>query len=89
MVPHGRSLALTAETLRLGTTIRYHYRTGSALATVVERTSERVTFVGEDCDGTFTHDQIDRLFATDRLQVVLDDELHLPADASLDGYRRN
>lgn len=89
MVPHGRSLALTAETLHLGTTIRYHYRTGSALATVVERTPERVTFVGEDCDGTFTHDQIDRLFATDRLQVVLDDELHLPADASLDGYRRN
>ncbi|ELY59880.1 hypothetical protein QA600_00230 [Natronococcus sp. A-GB1] len=84
MVPHGTSLGVTAETLHLGTTIRYHYRNGSALATVVERTPERVTFVGDDCDGTFTHDQIDRLFATDRLQVVLDDELHLPDGTSLE-----
>ncbi|AGB36103.1 hypothetical protein [Natronococcus occultus] len=84
MVPHRQSLTLSAETLHRGTTIRYHYRTGSALATVVERTPERVTFVGEDCDGTFTDDQIDRLFATDRLQVVLDDELHLPADATFE-----
>ncbi|WP_306055263.1 hypothetical protein [Natronococcus wangiae] len=78
-MPHGRSsLRATGDALLPGTTVRYHYRTGSALATVVERTDEYVTFVGDDCDGRFTHDQIERLFASDRLQVVLDDELHAP-----------
>lgn len=71
-------LRVTGDALHPGTTVRYHYRTGSALATVVERTDQHVTFVGDDCDGRFTHDQIEQLLATDRLQVVLDDELHAP-----------
>lgn len=71
-------LSVTAAALVPGTTVRYHYRTGSSLASVVERTGEFVAFVGEDCDGTFTRDQIDRLFADGRLEVVLDDEIHAP-----------
>ena len=73
-----RYLRVTADALFPGTTVRYSYRTGSSLATVVERTDGIVTFVGEDCDGRFTHGQIDRLFADGRLEVVLDDENHTP-----------
>lgn len=71
---------VTADALGPGTTVRYHYRTGNSLATVVERTDRYVTFVGEECDGTFTHDQIDRLIDDDRLQIVLDDETHAPLE---------
>jgi hypothetical protein len=77
-------LHVTGDALLPGTTVRYHFRTGSALATVIERTDEHVTFVGDECDGRFTHDQIDRLLATDRLQIVLDDEYHAPRTALVD-----
>ncbi|ELY68422.1 hypothetical protein [Natrinema versiforme] len=81
MALHRREfLSVTAEALHPGTTVRYRYRNGSSLATVVERTDRLVTFVGEDCDGTFTHGQIDRLFADDRLEIVLNDRIHAPAD---------
>ena len=70
----------TADALFPGATVRYHYRTGDSLATVVERTDRYLTFVGEECDGRFTHNQIDRLIEDGRLEVVLDDETHLPAD---------
>ncbi|MCU4925038.1 hypothetical protein OB905_03430 [Halobacteria archaeon AArc-dxtr1] len=73
-------LRVTEAALLPGTTVRYHYRTGSSFATVVERTDRLVTFVGPDCDGTFSFDQIDRLIADDRLEVVLDDAIHAPAD---------
>ncbi|MFP8951867.1 hypothetical protein ACLI4Z_02675 [Natrialbaceae archaeon A-arb3/5] len=75
-----RSLRVTADAVLPGATVRYHYRGGSSLATVTERTERYVTFVGEDCDGRFTHDQIDRLIEADRLQVVLDNERHVPTD---------
>lgn len=74
------ALRVTADALAPGTTVRYHYRTGNSLATVVERTDRYVTFVGGECDGTFTHDQIDRLIDDDRLQIVLDDETHVPLE---------
>jgi hypothetical protein len=66
------TFGLTVDAIHPGTTVRYHYRSGSSLATVVEKTADQVTFVGDDCDGTFTYDQIDRLIADGRLQVVLD-----------------
>ncbi|SER24205.1 hypothetical protein [Natrinema salaciae] len=85
MTLHRRQyLSVTAEALHPGTTVRYTYRTGSSLATVVERTDRLVTFVGEDCDGTFTNGQIDRLFADGRLEIVLDDESHTPDDERSD-----
>ncbi|MFC6767565.1 hypothetical protein [Natrinema soli] len=81
MTLHRRKyLSVTADALFPGTTVHYHYRDGSSLATVVERTESLVAFVGEDCDGRFTRGQIDRLFADGRLEVVLDDEIHLPDD---------
>lgn len=64
---------VTSDALSPGTTVRDHYRDGDSLATVTERTDRYVTFVGENCDGTFTHDRIERLFADDRLRSVLDD----------------
>ena len=73
-------LRVTAAALHPGTTVHYSYRTGSSLATVVERTDRFVTFVGEDCDGRFTHGQIDRLIRDGRLEIVLDDESHAPDD---------
>ncbi|QSX00969.1 hypothetical protein [Haloterrigena alkaliphila] len=71
----------TVDAIHPGTTVRYHYRSGSSLATVVERTERYVTFVGPNCDGRFTHEQIDRLIEDDRLEVVLDDDHHVPVDA--------
>ena len=72
------SARTTADALFPGTTVRYHYRTGDSLATIIERTERFLTFVGEECDGRFTYDQIDRLIEDDRLEVVLDDEMHVP-----------
>ena len=66
-----RHLRLTAAAIHPGTVVRYHYRTGSSLATVTEKGDRFLTFVGESCDGRFTHDQIDRLIDDGRLQVVL------------------
>ena len=73
-----RPVETTADALFPGTTVRYRYRTGDSLATVLERTDRFVTFVGPDCDGRFTHGQIDRLIEDGRLEVVLDDETHVP-----------
>ncbi|TYL40002.1 hypothetical protein CV102_06545 [Natronococcus pandeyae] len=85
MTVHGTpSLQATGDALFPGTTVRYHYRSGDGLATVVERTERYVTVVGTDYNGTFTHDQIDRLLAADRLQIVLDDEIHAPESALSD-----
>lgn len=71
MTPPRTYYTITSTALYPGTTVRYHYRDGNSLATVTERTDRYVTFVGDDCDGKFTHDQIERLFADDRLQLVL------------------
>ncbi|WP_440766850.1 hypothetical protein [Natronorubrum sp. DTA7] len=76
--PRPLPLQTTAAALFPGTTVHYAYRTGDSLATVVERTDRFVTFVGAECDGRFTHEQIDRLIDDGRLEVVLDDELHVP-----------
>lgn len=65
---------LTAEAVHPGTTVRYYHRYGSGLATVTEKCDRFVTFVGEDCDGRFSHEQIDRLLDDERLQIVLDDD---------------
>lgn len=65
--------------LFVGSTVRYHWRDGDGLATVVEATDDRIAFHGPECDGRFTRDQIDRLFDSDRLQVVLDDARHADA----------
>jgi hypothetical protein len=54
MVSHSTSLATSAETLQPGTSVRYHHRSGSSLATVTERTDEHIVFAGDDCDGQFT-----------------------------------
>ncbi|WP_049923174.1 hypothetical protein [Halopiger djelfimassiliensis] len=80
VLPRWTYARTTADALHLGTTVRYYYRTGDSLATVVERTERYVTFVGEECNGRFTHDQIDRLIEDDRLEVVLDDETHASAE---------
>ncbi|SEH16945.1 hypothetical protein SAMN04487967_2877 [Natronorubrum sediminis] len=81
MVPSpALSLQTTADALFPGTTVRYYYRTGDSLATVVDRSDRFITFLGTECDGRFTYDQIDRLFADDRLEVVLDDRTHVPGD---------
>ena len=80
IAPRWSRFRTTADALFPGTTVRYYYRTGDSLATVVECTDRFVTFVGPECDGRFTHDQIDRLLEDDRLEVVLDDERHVPDD---------
>ena len=85
MAVHGTpSLQATGDALFPGTTVQYQYRSGDGLATVVERTERYVTFVGTDCNGKFTHDQIDRLLAADQLRIVLDDEIHAPESALSD-----
>ena len=66
----------TAAALFVGTTVRYHWRDDAGLATVVEATDDYVSFSGPDCNGRFSRDQIDRLFADGRLEVVLDDAWH-------------
>lgn len=72
MTIRGRKyLSVDVDAVHPGTTVRYHYRTGDALATVVEKTDRYVEFVGDECNGRFTHDQIDRLMADDRLEIVL------------------
>ncbi|ADD05688.1 uncharacterized protein Nmag_2119 [Natrialba magadii ATCC 43099] len=78
MVLHRWAYRTSADALHPGTTVRYYYRTGDSLATVTERTERYVTFIGEECNGRFTHDQIDRLIRDGRLEVVLDDTDHLP-----------
>lgn len=62
----------TAAALFVGTTVQYRWRDGAGLATVTEATDDRIAFHGPDCNGRFTPDQVDRLFADGRLEVVLD-----------------
>ncbi len=78
MVLHRWAYRTSADALHPGTTVRYYYRTGDSLATVIERTEGYVTFAGEECNGRFTHDQIDRLIRDGRLEIVLDDTNHCP-----------
>lgn len=66
----------TVDALFVGTTVRYRWRDGAGLATVTEATDDRVSFSGPDCNGRFTREQVDRLFADGRLVVVLDDAWH-------------
>jgi hypothetical protein len=66
----------SADALFVGTTVRYRWRDDDGLATVVEATDDCIAFSGPECDGRFSHDQIDRLFEDDRLHVVLDDNWH-------------
>lgn len=71
-IPHRKYRRVTAAAIHPGTRVRYHHRDGSSRARVTEKTARYVTFAGDDCDGTFTHEQIDRLLTGDRLQIVLD-----------------
>lgn len=66
----------TAETIHENATVRYHWRDGSGLATVTEKTDRRIAFSGPECNGRFNRDQIDRLIDDGRLQIVLDDARH-------------
>lgn len=70
-IPRWKSLRVTSEAVWPGTTVRYHHRDGDSIATVTERTARFITFVGEECDGKFTHEQIDRLIEDGRLEIVL------------------
>lgn len=71
-IPHRKYRRVTAAAIHPGTRVRYHHRDGSSRARVTEKTARYVTFAGDDCDGTFTHEQIDRLLTDDRLHIVLD-----------------
>jgi len=62
---------ITSEALEPGTNVLYRHRTGDSLATVTEATDEHVAFVGDDCDGHFPREQIDRMLADGRLVLVL------------------
>ena len=75
-IPHGKFYRVTSDALPEGTTVRYHWRDGPGLATVTEKTDDRIAFRGPECNGRFTHDQIDRLVRDGRLEVVLDDVRH-------------
>lgn len=75
-VSRREGLGVTVDAIHPGATVRYHYRGGDSLATVTEKDDQFLTFVGDECDGKFTHEQIDRLIDDGRLQVVLDDETH-------------
>jgi len=74
-------LYVTAEAVHPGTTVHYDYRTGSSLATVVEKTDRHITFSSEDCHGKFNYDQIDSLIDEGRLYVVLDEETHVDPES--------
>jgi len=69
-------LGVTADAIHLGTSVRYDYRTGCCLATVVEKTDEHVVIQGEGCHAKFNFDQVDELVKEGRLRVVLDDAVH-------------
>lgn len=73
---HRKFYRVTAEMIHEGATVRYHWRDGTGLATVTEKTDRRIAFSGPECNGRFTHDQIDRLVEDGRLQIVLDDARH-------------
>lgn len=66
-----RFFGTSADAIHVGTTVRYYYRDGDSLATVTEKSEEFITFIGDDCDGRFTHEQIDELLADGRLEIVL------------------
>jgi len=69
-------LRVTADALHPGTTVRYDYRTGDCLATIVRKTDKHVVIQGESCRAKFNFDQVDQLVDEGRLQVVLDDAVH-------------
>ncbi|GAA0679024.1 hypothetical protein ACFQDG_00725 [Natronoarchaeum mannanilyticum] len=64
-------LNLSSAALEPGTTVLYRHRSGDSLATVTEATDEHVAFVGDDCDGHFPREQIDRMLGDGRLVLVL------------------
>jgi hypothetical protein len=64
------------DAMQVGTTVRHYYRPGDSLATVTEKIDEFVAFVGPDCDGHFTHQQIEEMIDDGRLRVVIDDVRH-------------
>lgn len=64
----------TSAALFVGTTVRYGWRDGVGLATVTRSSDDRVAFSGPDCKGRYTCEQSDWLFATRRLEIVLDGE---------------
>ena len=69
MIGHRKYRRVTVDAVHPGITVRYHYREGSSLATVVEKTDRRVRSTGPDCNGAFNHDQIDGLIEENRLQI--------------------
>ncbi len=64
-------LSVRSAALEPGTTVLYRHRSGDSLATVTEATDEHVAFVGDDCDGHFPREQVDRMFEDGRLVLVL------------------
>jgi hypothetical protein len=73
VIGHRKYRQVTVDAVHPGTTVRYHYREGGSLATVVGKTDRRVGFCGPNCNGAFDHDQVDRLVDGNRLPAVLDD----------------
>ena len=75
-------LRVTADAIHPGTTVRYDYRTGSCLATVVRKSDTHVVIQGEGCHAKFNFGQVDELVEEDRLRVVLDDAYHADRERS-------
>ncbi len=71
---HDAYRSVTSAALEPGTTVLYRHRSGDSLATVTEATDEHVAFAGEDCDGHFPREQIDRMLGDGRLVLVLGED---------------
>lgn len=67
----GEYVGLSSAALEPGTTVLYRHGSGDSLATVTETTDDHVAFVGDDCDGHFPREQIDRMLEDGRLVLVL------------------
>lgn len=80
---HSKYVRTTADALHLGASIRYFWKDSDGLATVTEKSDEHVFFEGPECDGWFTHEQINTLIDDGRLEVVLDSERHDLRDPAL------
>ena len=85
----GKRLHTTADAIHPGATVRYHWRDGTGLATVTEKTERRIAFSGPECNGRFNHDQIDRLIDDGRLEIVLDDLRHDGSPTRRESTRRS
>lgn len=73
---HSAFVRTTAAAIHDDTTLRYHWNNGNGLATVTEKTDKYIEFSGPECNGRFTHEQINTLIENGRLQIVIDSETH-------------